>query len=63
MYSSLNPLLMTDDGQRIGPYFEYTIDSGIVERHVWQRPELLRRLETEGRVCQGSLGWLEEDDT
>ncbi|RJE19722.1 hypothetical protein PHISCL_07935 [Aspergillus sclerotialis] len=63
IYSPLNPFLMADGGQRVGPYFEYTIKSGIVERYVFQRPELLRRLEAEGHVCQGSLEWLEEDDT
>jgi hypothetical protein len=40
--SPLNPFVMADDGQRIGSYFEYHIKSGIVEKYVWQQPDLLR---------------------
>ncbi|KAF7591420.1 hypothetical protein BBP40_001581 [Aspergillus hancockii] len=45
IYPPLSPFLMWDDGQRIGTNFEYSLDSGIIERYVRQRFDLLRKLE------------------
>lgn len=54
---------MWDNGAMHGTYFQRMPESGVVERYVWQRPDLLRMLEVIGEnVCVRGLEWLEDEE-
>ncbi|KAA8648337.1 uncharacterized protein ATNIH1004_004222 [Aspergillus tanneri] len=63
IYSPLTPFFISDSGQAEGTYFEYSMSSDIIERYVWQRPDLLHKLEVicEG-YCPGSIDWIEDEE-
>ncbi len=47
---------MGDHAEYEDLWFGYQLTPTVIERYVWQKPELLKELEENGRVIQG---WLE----